>query len=253
MKNIVGSLSFELCVESLQAARSAELGGANSIELCSRLECGGVTPSPALMIATIAAVSVPVSVLVRPREGDFDFTAAEFEEMRRQIEAAGEAGASSVALGVLHQDGRVDVERTRMLVELARPMTVTFHRAFDEAVDARQTLGASQALEDVIETGADSLLTSGGASDVLTGADAIGALVKQAGHRIRIIAGGGLRLDNLLEVVRRSGVFSVHGSLTRESHGGNASNPRALERSVREALRLLREGHREQAFATPEP
>jgi copper homeostasis protein len=152
-----------------------------------------------------------------------------------------------VAIGILTADRRVDVARTRALVELARPMGVTFHRAFDETADVRQ------ALEDVIATGADSLLTSGGAADVLSGADAIGTLARQAGDRIRIIAGGGLRLGNLLEVVRRSGVCSLHGSLTREAYADYNGNSRALEMSVRKALRLLREAHREQAMAVPEP
>jgi copper homeostasis protein len=133
------------------------------------------------------------------------------------------------------------------LIEYARPMQVTFHRAFDEAAD----LG--QALEDAIEAGADSLLTSGGARDVLTGATSIAELAQQAGNRIRILAGGGLRLSNLSEVVRRSGVYALHGSLTRESHGINGQpDVRLLERSVRDAIRMLRELHGEQALAVPE-
>lgn len=239
----MGPLFFEACVESLEAARAAELGGANRIELCSRIDIGGVTPSPVLMAVCVGAVSIPVHVLVRPRAGDFVFTSAEHEEMRRQIEAARDAGASGVALGVLRADGRVDVERTRALIELARPMSITFHRAFDETSDRRQ------ALEDVITSGADSLLTSGGADNVLSGAAAIAELARQSAGRIQILAGGGLRLANLLEVVRRSGVLSLHGSLTRETVQGQ---PRGLERSVREALRLLREAEREQELTAPE-
>lgn len=239
----MGPFFFELCVESAEGARAAEHGGADRIELCSQIEVGGTTPSPALISACVAAVSIPVHVLVRPRAGDFVFTAAEYEAMRGQIEMAREAGAHGVALGVLRGNGQVDVERTRALVELARPMSVTFHRAFDETCD----LGA--ALEEVIATGADSLLTSGGAPDVLGGAGSIAELARQAGGRIHLIAGGGLRLGNLVEVVRRSGIFSLHGSLTRE---GRSGQPRALEQSVREALRLLGEAHGEQALAVPE-
>jgi len=243
----MGPLFFEVCVESVRAARAAESGGADRIELCSQLECGGVTPLPAVMMSVIAAVSIPVYVLVRPRQGDFVFTSSEYEQIQRQVETARDAGAAGVALGVLRRGGCVDVERTRALVELARPMGATFHRAFDETGDL------SQALEDVIAAGADSLLTSGGAADVLSGAASIGALAEQAGDRIQVIAAGGLRLSSLLEVVRRSGVSSLHGSLTREHHFGGEDDPQALERSVRHALRLLREGHREQAVAVPEP
>lgn len=239
-----GPLFFELCVESLASARAAEAGGADSIELCSELECSGLTPSPALMISTIAAVSLPVHVLIRPRPGDFVYAPAELEKMAAQIEAAKETGAAGVALGVLQADGRVDVERARMLIEMARPLHVTFHRAFDATRDL------NEALEDVIATGADNLLTSGGARDVLAGAATIGALARQAGDRIRITAGGGLRLNSIVEVVRRSGVHALHGSLTRESASNGHVEHKALESNVRSALRLLREAHGEEAVMT---
>ncbi len=161
--------------------------------------------------------------------------------MAGQIETAKEIGAAGVALGVLSADGRVDVERTRALIELARPMHVTFHRAFDE------TGNLSVALEDVITTGADNLLTSGGAPDVLTGAARIAALTRQASGRIRIIAGGGLRLKSLVEVARRSGVYALHGSLIRES--ADEGGTRTLEANVRAALRLLRQARGEEAMA----
>jgi copper homeostasis protein len=250
---------FELCAESREAARAAETGGADRIELCSELERGGLTPGLELMHASIRAVTIPAYVLIRPRSGDFVFSAEEFALMRTQIAAAKEAGASGVAVGVLLADGGVDVERTRELVELARPMAATFHRAFDETPDL------SESLERVIETGAEGLLTSGGAREVLGGAESISALLRQAGGRIHIIAGGGLQLETLTEVVRRSGAFSLHGSLKRRNgHGvkigaaGNgasangaatdgiaanqsaADETAALEADVREAVRLLR-------------
>ncbi len=155
--------------------------------------------------------------------------------MRRQIDEAKAAGASGVAVGVLHTDGKVDVERTRNLVEYALPLVTTFHRAFDETPDL------TGALEQVIETGASGLLTSGGAADVLQGADCIGRLQQQADGRIDIIAGGGLRLASLVELVRRSGAFSLHGSLTN-FNGSNShrANTMQLEANVREAVRLLR-------------
>jgi copper homeostasis protein len=235
---------FELCVETLEAGRAAKAGGADRIELCSGLDCGGITPSPALMKADLQSLELPVYVLIRPRSGDFCFSGGEFELMCKQIEQAKRAGATGIAVGVLHHDGRVDVERTRALVELARPMAVTFHRAFDETPDL------FEALDNVIETGADSLLTSGGAADVLSGADRIGALRKRAGDRVHVVAGGGLRLESLVEVVRRSGVYSLHGSLTRKSgvHGPNA-NGKQLEADVREAIRLLESEYR--ATAAP--
>jgi copper homeostasis protein len=229
------SFLFELCADSLEAARAAQACGSDRMELCEDLAISGVTPSTALMSAVLREVSIPVHVLVRPRGGDFVYSAAEFEQMRGEIKQAKAAGASGIAVGILFPDCSVDVKRTRELVELARPMKVTFHRAFDEARDQRK------ALEDVILTGADSLLTSGGAPDVLTGAEQIGRLQRQAGDRLEIMAGGGLRLTNLAEVVRRSGVTCLHGSLGRPKSVPGLAKQRALEEDLREAIRLLQQ------------
>jgi len=223
-----------LCAESLEAAQAADCGGADRIELCSNLSIGGVTPEFDLAADVIRAVAIPVYVLIRPRGGDFVYSTAEFGEMKRQIERIKLSGAAGVVTGVLLPDGRVDVERSRALVSQARPMAVTFHRAFDETPDLKE------ALESVILVGADSLLTSGGETDVLTGANSIASLVKLAGGRIQIIAGGGLRLETLLEVVRRTGVSALHGSLTRiESEDAGISS--ALETDVQAAVSLLRD------------
>jgi copper homeostasis protein len=236
------TLLFELCAESVEAASAAQVGGADRIELCSELARGGLTPDPALLTASIAAVSIPVYVLIRPRSGDFVFSSEEFALMQHQVEQAKGAGAAGIAVGVLLANGRVDVERTRALIEQARPMKATFHRAFDETPDL------CEALEDVIETGADSLLTSGGAAEVLRGADCIGSLVRMAGARLHVIAGGGLRLATLTEVVRRSGNFSLHGSLTRKNgHRTPQAAQALLEADVREAVRLLQHEYRETA------
>jgi copper homeostasis protein len=194
------------------------------------------------MTACVRAVSIPIYVLIRPRAGDFVFTSHEFDLMHRQIDEAKAAGASGVALGVLLADGRVDVNRTRDLVEYARPLETTFHRAFDESPDL------SVALEQVIETGATGLLTSGGAAEVLLGADRIGRLQEQADGRIQIIAGGGLRLASLVEVVRRSGAFSLHGSLTNSNgSNGRGVDTTQLEANIREAVRLLRSEYEQMA------
>lgn len=228
-------LIFELCAPSLAAAIAADRGGADRIELCVDLPVGGVTPDDALMASVIRAVTLPVHVLIRPRAGDFVFTYQEFALMKRQIRSARAAGAAGIAVGILLPDSCVDVERTRVLVELARPMSVTFHRAFDE------TLNLTEALEAVIQTGADTLLTSGGAPDALTGAARIARLRAQSNGRIKVMAGGGIRLENLGELIRRSGVDCLHGSLTRPP-ADNGHGAGMLEQDVREAMRLLRDG-----------
>lgn len=232
-------LLFELCVENLQSARAAEAGGADQIELCADLKIGGVTPSFGLMRRTIDGIAIPVHVLIRPRGGNFIYSAEEFVEVRRQVEQAKHAGAAGVVLGVQREDGCVDVERSRALVELAHPMNVTFHRAFDTAKDL------SEALEAVIQTGANCLLTSGGKRNVLEGADTIRRLREQADGRLDVMAGGGLTLANLVQVVRRSGVSRLHGSLSGSRQNGCGERECAtedvamLEGDVREAIRLL--------------
>jgi copper homeostasis protein len=230
------SFFFELCAESVEAARAAELGGADQIELCSMLAHGGVSPTAELMVASANAVSIPINVLIRPRAGDYVFSQPEYEQMFRTIDDARAAGAKGVAIGLLNPDGRVDVKRTRALVKHAHPLGVTFHRAFDESP------ALNEALEQVIETGAAGLLTSGGATEVLQGAERIGALQQQADGRIHIIAGGGLRLSSLVEVIRRSGSFSLHGSLTNgNGSNGHKLDTARLESDVRQAVRLLRD------------
>lgn len=226
---------LEACVTSLETAAAAERGGADRVELCVDLSCGGVTPPDELVVRVVRELSIPVHVLIRARPGSFVYSAREMKHMRRQIEFARKAGAAGVVLGVLGDGGGVDVPTTRALVEAARPMRVTFHRAFDETADP------SAALEAVIETGADWLLTSGGAPDVLVGAEEIGRLRRQAEGRLQVMAGGGLRLDNLAEVVRRSGAEWLHGSFTwREGSDGNAPEAELVERRVREAVGLVR-------------
>jgi copper homeostasis protein len=238
----MNTVLFELCVESLQAAHAAERGGADRVELCARLEISGVTPSQTLIAAVVQALSIPVHILIRPRGGDFAYTASEFAQMRQQVQWVKASGAAGVVLGVLLAGGRIDVSRSRELVELARPLKVTFNRAFDEAHDL------SNALEEIIATGSDCLLTSGGAADVHTGAAQIAQLLRQAGDRVEIMAGGGLKLASIAELLERTGVRCLHGSLTRKasdcghqstnghSAGGNAET---LEADVRAAVELL--------------
>jgi copper homeostasis protein len=233
---------FELCVENLNAAVAAERGGADRIELCARLDLSGITPDEQLITATLRALSIPVHVLIRPRGGNFVYSAEEFDLMRRQLQWVKEAGAAGVAMGVLLPDGHIDVDRSQALVELARPMKVTFHRAVDETPD----LGA--ALEAIIKTRADCLLTSGGAQNVHTGITQIAQMVKQAGDRIQIMAGGGLELATIGEVLERTGIRCLHGSLTRRAEDcGRESlsehtavgSADILEVNVRRAVQLM--------------
>src|SRR6476469_8730205 len=156
---------LESVVESVAGARAAEQAGAARLELCSRLADGGVTPPAGLVTAVLERVSIPVFVMVRPRPGDFVYSHAEMHEALKDVTALRMRGARGFVVGVLHPDRRIDVERTRTLVDRAQGLPVTFHRAFDEAPDP------NAALEDAIEAGASRVLTSGGAATALDGAD----------------------------------------------------------------------------------
>ncbi|HEY9126358.1 MAG TPA: copper homeostasis protein CutC [Acidobacteriaceae bacterium] len=236
------SYRFELCAETIQAAIAAEQGGADRIELCTDLRVGGVTPAPALLAAALQHLTIPVHVLIRPRAGDFVYTPEEFVLMGRQIDEAKAAGAAGIAVGILLPNGRIDVPRTRELAERARPMHVTFHRAFDEIANSADASAVAEALENVILTGADTLLTSGCAPNVLEGAPTLSRLQLLAGDRIDIMAGGGLRLTNLAEVVNRSGVTTLHGSLShRPPAASKEEAQQALVEDIREAIRLLQQ------------
>jgi copper homeostasis protein len=200
---------FELCAESIQACLAARAGGADRIELCSALSEGGVTPSHGLTREAVLRSGLPVHVLLRPRSGDFLYTDDEFNLMREDLLHARAVGASGFVLGILRPDATVDMERTRELVNLAAPLEVTFHRAFD------YTASLEQALEDVIATGCRRILTSGGEPDVLAGAERLAQLVKLAGGRVEIAAGGGLRIKDAATLARTTLASHFHGSLRR--------------------------------------
>ena len=200
---------FELCAETIDACLVARDGGAHRIELCSGLSEGGMTPSHGLIQEAVERSGLPVHVLVRPRGGNFVYSAAEVDVMRRDILHVRELGAAGVVLGILQPDGRVNVEATKALVQLARPMEVTFHRAFDA------TPSLKEALEDVIATGAHRILTSGGQRNVVAGSAALAELVQQAEDRVEIAVGGGLRLQNAASLARVTQARHFHGSLRR--------------------------------------
>jgi copper homeostasis protein len=198
---------LEISVESVEAAQAAERGGADRIELCGNLSAGGVTPSAELMSVARSRIRIPIFTMIRPRDGDFLYSAGEFATMQKEIETAKESGMNGVVLGILDSNHHVDVDRTRELVELARPLPTTFHRALDECADL------PRALEDVIRTGAARILTSGGAAGAREGAAALARLVAAAGNRIVIVPGAGINAVNIAEIVEKTRAQEFHSGL----------------------------------------
>ncbi len=207
IKNVASPVLLEVCVDSVASAMASEKGGAQRVELCSVLAAGGVTPSAGLIAMVRKRLAIPLHVLIRPRAGNFCYLPDEFEVMKRDITLAKQLGANGAVFGILDVERRVDVARTRALVEWARPLSVTFHRAFDAAADL------AAALEEVGGAGADRVLTSGGAQTAEEGVAMIGSLVAAAAGRMSIMACGSIRAGNVATIVGRTGVREVHANL----------------------------------------
>ncbi len=198
------TVAIEVCCDSVESVLAAEGGGADRVELCDNLFEGGTTPSAGAIEIARRSTDVKLHVIIRPRGGDFCYSEIEMEVMKRDIRIAGESGADGIVTGILTPEGDIDIERTRELIEIARPMSVTFHRAFDLVRDP------CQSLEDLIALGIDRVLTSGQEASALEGIDLIAELVRRADGRTIILPGGGINERNIRRVVTESGAREVH-------------------------------------------
>lgn len=197
-------MRVEICVDSVAGALAAERGGADRVELCDNLIEGGTTPSAGCLKLARQQLHLGLQVIIRPRGGDFLYTDLEFEVMRGDVRFAREAGANGVVIGCLTANGDIDLSRTRELVALARPLNVTFHRAFDMCRDPRQ------ALEELVSLGIERVLTSGQEASCLEGLELVAQLHQQAAGRIIVMAGGGITRRNVGRIVAGTGVTEVH-------------------------------------------
>lgn len=195
---------IEACVNSVESAIEAEKGGAHRVELCDNLLEGGTTPSAASIQLAGKILSVGLNVIIRPRGGDFCYSDLEFEIMKSDILAAKELGADGVVIGILDVDGRVDKTRTQELIDLAKPLNVTFHRAFDMTSDP------FQALQDLIKLNVDRILTSGQRNTAAEGIELISALVKKAGDGVTIMPGCGITPENIERLAEETGAKEFH-------------------------------------------
>jgi copper homeostasis protein len=191
-------------VDSIESALAAERGGATRVELCSDLLEGGLTPSYGVLNVARERLAIGIMAMVRPRGGDFCYSEAEFAAMLHDVRMAKEVGANGIVFGVLTPDGEVDVERSRQVIDQARPLAVTFHRAFD------MTRDPFAALESLVALGVDRILTSGQEPSVLEGIELIAELVERAGDRVIIMPGGGITDRNVGGIRARVPVNELH-------------------------------------------
>jgi copper homeostasis protein len=207
---------FESCIDSHDAALASASGGAGRVELCARLDVGGITPDEALIAHCAASIAVPVFVMIRPRGGDFVYDAGEVTAMADAIRAAAAAGARGVVFGALRPDATIDADVMRRLIDAARPLPVTCHKAIDATRDPLEALDALLAL------GVDRVLTSGGAETALAGAATLARMVARGGDALVVMAGGGVRAHNVAAIVQQTRVHEVHARIVPAGVAGPA-------------------------------
>lgn len=196
--------TVEICLSGIESAAAAQDGGAQRIELCENLAEGGMTPSLGMIAQVRQLLRIDIHVLIRPRPGDFDYSQREFQVMKRDIALCKEMGVDGVVIGLLNRDGTVDLERSGELAALARPMGVTFHRAFDVAREP------FQALDDLKSLGIERVLTSGQAANAISGLDLLRRLQAHAGDDITLLICGNVNAGNAARIIAETGASEIH-------------------------------------------
>lgn len=213
------STTLEICIDSIESALAAADGGADRLEVCSSLAVGGTTPSHGLVSACLSQTSLPVMMMIRPHDGGFVYGSCDIDVMLADIESAHALGVHGVVFGALTDNRRIDVEMCKRLVTASRPLSMTFHRAFDLVEDPLA------ALDQIINLGFQRVLTSGQAARAIDGVRMLQELNEHAGERITILAGSGINADNAAQIVANTGVRELHAS---------ASEPSTLQQSTSE-------------------
>jgi len=239
------SFKLEICSFDLLSALIAQEAGAHRIELCAGPAEGGTTPGPGLIRAARERIHIDIYPIIRPRGGDFLYTEEEFDIMMKEVTYCKQAGCNGVVVGILHADGSIDKIRTSRLVEMAYPLGVTFHRAFDWAANP------FEALEDIISVGCERILTSGQRPTAPEGAELINELVRQADDRIIIMPGSGVRADNIIALAEKTDASEFHTSartsapslmeFINTSMKDDQSAVRADREEIEKIIRLLTE------------
>lgn len=203
---------LEICANSYKSAKNAQEARAHRIELCQELSVGGVTPSYGLLKQVTDTLSIPVFALIRPRSGNFVYTDEEFDIMKQDIQLCKNLGCAGIVSGVLNKNNTIDLEKTKELVELSRPLQFTFHRAFDCVKDPKKSL------EQLIDLDIDRVLTSGLETSAEKGLNILKQLHEQANGRIIILAGSGITSENA-KIFEKAGFKEIHASASTEIEG----------------------------------
>jgi len=205
------SYTIEIATSDFETTRAAVTGGADRIELCANLSEGGTTPSYGTIYQCRKAFDVLIYPIVRARGGDFLYTEDEFDIMLRDVKLCKQAGCDGIVIGLLQPDGTIDADRTSTLIEVAYPLGVTFHRAFDRCRDP------FEAMEQLIGLGCERILTSGQKPTAIEGIKLIGELNKAAEGRIAIMPGSGVRKDNIKTLAEETGCMEFHSSMREKT------------------------------------
>lgn len=213
-------IKVEVCVDSIVSALTAQTCGAWRVEFCNNMSEGGITPSVGQIVEIRKKLNIKLNVIIRPRGGDFVYTEEEFSAMCYDVKMCGENRCDGVVIGILTPNGRVDMVRCRVLVDIARAynMSVTFHRAFDVSENLEE------ALEDVVALGCDRLLTSGGKATAEEGIEVLAKLMRQAARRIIVMPGSGITPENVAKVITTTGCREIHGTF-RSKHESLLAHP----------------------------
>ncbi len=199
---------LEICANSYESAINAQKAGAHRIEICSELSVGGITPSYGLLQKIAENITIPVHVLIRPRSGNFCYSNSEFEQMKTDILICKKLGFQGIVAGVLTENHEIDVEKTKQLIALSKPLSFTFHRAFDVVTNPKKAVQILQNL------GVDRILTSGAKEKAEDGIDLLIELKKMTEHKLIILPGSGINKDNVA-LFKNAGFKEIHTSASK--------------------------------------
>lgn len=213
---------LEIACFNLSSCLIAQKAGANRIELCENYKAGGITPAETLIIEARQQLQIDLFVMIRPREGNFIYSDPEFEQMKKQLLFCKEQKCDGIVFGILTKENKVDIKRCKELVQLAKPIQCTFHRAFDDIENSEQ------GLEDIIECGFSRILTSGKQKTATEGFSLITNLMEKAKNRIIIMPGGGIRSSNISQL-KKTGATEFHSAaILNESETADGSEVKKL-------------------------